>query len=261
MPKRIVTALLKTLRRWFNPAYDLADLATEAQRGTISVEEMTHARAARGQLRPLAKVIATILLDLKQQRAERAAIEQETRDRIANRTDALERKIGSLTVQATREALTSLGNRRGLDLDLPRLLDHHHQNQTDACLLMIDVDHFKPLNDTLGHPAGDQLLREIGQLIRSTLRGQDQAYRSGGDEFVVILHGCNQTVGQAVATRLESLVRGLTKSLKVVFPPQLSIGVCAISELTEQTADMLLKTADARLYAVKSTRPRIRRSA
>jgi diguanylate cyclase (GGDEF)-like protein len=261
MPKRIVTALLKTLRRWFNPAYDLADLATEAQRGTISVEEMTHARAARGQLRPLAKVIATILLDLKQQRAERAAIEQETRDRIANRTDALERKIGSLTVQATRDALTSLGNRRGLDLDLPRLLDHHHQNQTDACLLMIDVDHFKPLNDTLGHPAGDQLLREIGQLIRSTLRGQDQAYRSGGDEFVVILHGCNQTVGQAVATRLESLVRGLTKSLKVVFPPQLSIGVCAISELTEQTADMLLKTADARLYAVKSTRPRIRRSA
>jgi len=249
------------MRRWINPAHDAARLATLAQHGTLPIEEMSAAKVCRGRLAPLMKVVAAILLDLKQQRAERAALEQEIRDRIANRTDALERKIGSLQVQATRDPLTGLGNRRGLDADLPRIIERHRGSGEDACLLMIDVDNFKPLNDTLGHAAGDQLLTEIGQLIRSTLRGNDQAYRCGGDEFVVVLNSCGAVPGQAIARRLESLVRVLTKPLKVAFPPQLSIGVCALAELTDPTPQMLMQTADSRLYEVKSNRPRARRSA
>ncbi len=105
------------------------------------------------------------------------------------------------------------------------------------------------------------MLKEIGQLIRSTLRGNDQAYRCGGDEFVVVLQECDAAAGRQIANRLESLVKGLTKSLKVKFPPQLSIGLCALSELPTPAADILLKTADARLYEVKATRPRTRKSA
>ncbi len=246
---------------WMNPMRRVAALAERAHQGEISVEEFTSSPVSSGKFKPLVLVIAGILLDLKQQRAERAALEQEVRDRIANRTDALERRIGSLQLQATRDALTGLGNRRGMDAELPRVIEAFKSNSVDTALLMIDVDNFKSLNDTLGHAAGDQLLKEIGQLIRSTLRGKDQAYRCGGDEFVVLLHSCDADAAVVIARRLESLVRSLTKPLKVACPPQLSIGTCAVSELDPPTAELLKQTADARLYHVKATRPRIRRSA
>jgi diguanylate cyclase (GGDEF)-like protein len=240
---------------------ELIRLIHRAHQGQISIEELTNAKAARGRRADWVAVVAEILLDLKQQRAERAALEQEIRDRIANRTDALERKIGSLQVQAARDALTGLGNRRALDADLQKIIDTCQSTGTDACLLMIDVDHFKPLNDTLGHAAGDQLLREIGQLIRSNLRAEDHAYRAGGDEFVILMPGANLAAGMTLSARLGSLVTGLTRSLAVTLPPQLSIGSCALTELKEPTAKELLHTADSRLYAVKALRPRTRKSA
>ncbi len=243
------------------PSLELARLADLAHRGEISVEELTSASVSRGRLKTLVQVITGILLDLKQQRAERAALEQEIRDRIANRTDALERKIGSLQLQASRDVLSGLGNRRGLDTALTTVTEQYKSTGTNFALLMIDVDHFKPLNDTLGHAAGDQLLRELGQLIRSTLRGNDQAFRCGGDEFVVLLHACDFDAGTLIARRLELLVKRLTEPLKVACPPQLSIGVCALSEVNPPTADAFLQTADARLYKAKGKRPRTRRSA
>jgi diguanylate cyclase (GGDEF)-like protein len=239
----------------------LVRLVRAAHRGEISVEELLGARPARGRRSELVAAVAELLLDLKQQRGERAALEQEIRDRIANRTDALERKIGSLQLQATRDALTALGNRRALDVELQSAIAAFQRSGGDACLLMIDVDHFKQLNDTLGHAAGDQLLKEIAQLIRSNLRENDTAYRSGGDEFVVLMRDSNLPVGMTLSSRLCALVSALTRSLTVPLPPQLSIGACALSELKTQTAEALMHTADGRLYAVKALRPRSRRSA
>jgi PleD family two-component response regulator len=174
---RNVATLAKKLRKWINPAHEAARLVTLAQHGTLPIEELSAAKISRGRLSPLMKVVTAVLLDLKQQQADRGALEQEIRDRIANRTDALERKIGSLQVQATRDPLTGLGNRRGLDIELPRIVDRYRGDGQDACLLMIDLDNFKSLNDTLGHAAGDQLLKEIGQLIRSTLPGLSLRWR------------------------------------------------------------------------------------
>jgi diguanylate cyclase (GGDEF)-like protein len=258
---RVLKAVAGVLRRWFRPVPAIARLIEQARRGEISVEELTRAAVSRGRFQPLVHQIGQILLDLKQQRAERAALEQEFRDRIANRTDHLERKIGSLQVQAMRDYLTGLGNRRALDAELPRVIERYRSGLVDTALLMIDVDHFKPLNDTLGHPAGDQLLREIGQLIRSTLRGNDVAFRCGGDEFVVLLQGCNSDAGTAVAHRLAAMVKHLTGPLKVAMPPQLSIGVCSVSDLEDPSGEALTKTADARLYAEKQKRPGRLRSA
>ena len=130
-----------------------------------------------------------MLRDSRRKRAEAAALEHETRQRIANRTDALERTIGSLRQQATRDVLTGLFNRRMLEEYLPQAVKRCKEARIGLCLLMIDVDHFKLLNDTLGHAAGDELLKTIGQLIRSTIREKDLAFRCGGDEFVVQLEG------------------------------------------------------------------------
>lgn len=258
---RVLKKVASCLPVFMCPGSELVRIIKEAHEGRISVEELTSARVARGRRAALVAVVAGLLLELKQQRAERAALEQEIRDRIANRTDALQRKIGTLQVQATHDGLTGLGNRRGLDLELQQMIDTCQANGCDACLLMIDVDHFKPLNDTLGHAAGDQLLREIAQLIRSNLRGNDQAYRAGGDEFVILMQDSNLAAGMALAGRLSSLVTALTRPLVVPNPPQLSIGAAALSELREPTARQFLHTADDRLYAVKSMRPRTRRSA
>lgn len=261
MVHSLLKLISRPIRALWRPSLQVARLAERAHWGEISIEELTSAPASRGRLAPLVKVIGEILLDLRQQRAHLVELEHEIRDRIANRTDVLERRIGALQLQASRDPLTGLGNRRALDSDLPAVIDRHRHNGVNLCLLMIDIDHFKPLNDTLGHAAGDRLLREIGQLIRSTLRGDDQAYRCGGDEFVVLLHACDAPTGISIARRLESLVKGLTKRLTVAYPPQLSIGISALSELSAPSVESLIAIADSRLYEVKGQRPRTRRSA
>ena len=116
-------------------------------------------------------------------------MDREVRQRIANKTEALERKIGSLHNQATRDVLTGLLNRRALDEHLAKAMERCAAKGLAVSVLMIDVDNFKPLNDTLGHAAGDELLRSIGQLLRSTLRDGDTPFRCGGDEFVIVLEG------------------------------------------------------------------------
>ena len=119
---------------------------------------------------------------------------------------------------------------------------------------MIDIDYFKTLNDTLGHAAGDELLRDIGQIIRSTIRENDAAFRCGGDEFVVVLPGCTEESAQSMAERLNSLVKALTRPLRLAQQPKLSIGLSTLNSIREPSAAGLLEEADKRLYEVKSAR-------
>src|SRR5206468_3832062 len=105
-------------------------------------------------------------------------------------------------LQATRDPLTGLHNRRLLDQYLPRAIETCREKGDDLAVLAIDVDHFKKLNDAMGHAAGDALLRDIGRLIRSTVRAQDAAFRCGGDEFVIVLPGAGAEAAEAMARRL-----------------------------------------------------------
>jgi diguanylate cyclase (GGDEF)-like protein len=124
---------------------------------------------------------------------------------------------------------------------------------------MIDVDNFKPLNDTLGHAAGDEMLRNIGQVIKSSMRDTDAAFRVGGDEFVVLLSGADEEAGRRLADRISKLVAGLAMPLKMERPVGLSIGVASLREGLKHgerpTHSLLVAAADARLYEVKKTRP------
>ena len=156
--------------------------------------------------------------------------------------------------QATRDPLTGLFNRRFLDQYLPQAVQRHRadKGRGDLCLMMLDVDHFKVLNDTLGHAAGDEFLKAVGQLIRSSIRGEDAAFRCGGDEFVIVLPGCGAAGGRAMADRLGSLVDALGRTLRVPKRPRLSIGLGTLSQLTDPTPERLLDEADRALYEVKS---------
>lgn len=236
-------------RRWVRPTQQLQRLLTEIRAGSAPIEELANVGGAAG---PLAEAVGEILRELRKQKASVAELEAEIRQRVAHRTSALERTIASLRQQATRDALTGLYNRRMLDEHLPKVVEHTLAEGADLCVLMIDIDHFKSLNDTLGHAAGDVLLKTVGELIRSAIRGGDAAFRCGGDEFLILLPGCGRGEAQSLAGRLTSLVDSLSKSFRVEDKPRLSIGICCLSELASRTPANLLREADAALYEVKA---------
>jgi len=127
--------------------------------------------------------------------------------------------------------------------------------QLPTCVIMMDLDDFKLLNDTLGHAAGDELLRSVGQLIRSSVRDNDLAFRYGGDEFVILLPDTGRAEAAAMVQRLIDLIDGLAKPLNVARKPRLSAGLASLWECPgNPTAKELLETADRTLYDVKKER-------
>ncbi len=237
-------------RQLYEPIDRLAALLPEIHAGRRPAEELRH---ITGRIAPIAQQFLEVYGELRTNKSE---INSEIRQRIASKTEALERKIGSLKNQATRDVLTGLLNRRALNEHLTHAIERCAKSDLPISVLMIDVDNFKPLNDTLGHAAGDDLLRSIGQIFRSTLREGDVAFRCGGDEFVVVLEGSDFPSATALSKRLTALVDGLAKTYKVAAPPRLSIGAAGLYEVPEATAEALLHEADTRLYAIKAERKR-----
>jgi diguanylate cyclase (GGDEF)-like protein len=235
-------------REWSQPLSELQQLMERVRRGDEPIESLSR---VGGKLGNIALACQGLLRDLRQQRAINAQFQDEMRQRVASKTEALERTIGALRHQAARDPLTGLFNRRTLDDYLPEAIERCQSTGAPLCLLMIDLDYFKPLNDTLGHAAGDHMLRTVAQLIRSTIRERDVAFRYGGDEFVILLDG-DESAGRAVAERLASLADATGRGYRVARPPTLSIGISTLARLQDPTPQSLLHHADEELYRVKS---------
>jgi diguanylate cyclase (GGDEF)-like protein len=245
-------------RTWTLPMRRLQELLARTRDGEASIDALAE---IDGGPRAIVPAIQELLRELRAQRSIIAELESEMRTRVANRTDALERTIGTLRQQATRDPLTGLFNRRFLDEYLAQSVQKHLRQHKELCVLMIDVDNFKILNDTLGHAAGDDLLKAIGQLIRSTIRGEDVGFRCGGDEFVVLLPGATSEQGQALSDRLVSLVDALGKTIKLLpKQPRLAVGMATLFGDGVNTPQALLGEADRVLYQVKRARKSTRSS-
>ena len=237
---------------WIKPHSRAEDLLRQIRLGEATIEQLG---AIHGGIKPLLAGVQEVLRDLRRQKAEIARIELETHQRVANRTDALERSLGAVRQQAAKDVLTGLLNRRALEISLPETFNRCRAESVPLSIMMIDVDDFKLLNDTLGHAAGDAFLRSLGQLVRSTLRETDLAFRYGGDEFVILLPNQTQAHAAAVGTRLTSLADGLTNPMCIARPPRLSIGLLSSDDLPrDASAKVLLDEADRLLYRVKQAR-------
>ena len=245
-------AIARDLVYWRRSTRVLARMVNELRAGETPLAELDR---VGGGARSLVEPIRSILLDLREQKRTNAELQHEMRQRILSRTDALERQLGSLKAQASRDSLTGLGNRRAFDSILPQVFNACQGSAEDLCALMIDVDNFKPLNDTLGHGAGDELLKSIGEIIRSSIREHDSAFRVGGDEFVILLPRASKVIGERLAARLTSLVDHLARPLKLPRPPGLSIGASALSDEKMKEAKQLIDLADRRLYLMKASKP------
>jgi len=145
---------------------------------------------------------------------------------------------------AATDVLTGLPNRRRFWEQASEDLVHDDAARLPTSLLMIDVDHFKAVNDGHGHATGDRLLRAVAERLRASLRHTDVIARFGGDEFVVLLPACPRGEADVTATR----VRASVATLKDPVPVTLSIGTAT---MVDADLDELLRRADAALYAAK----------
>ncbi len=158
----------------------------------------------------------------------------------------------SLRQQSIRDPLTGLFNRRYLEESLDRELRRATRNNTRIGLILLDLDHFKVLNDTYGHATGDQLLQELGGFLRGHIRGGDLACRIGGEEFLLLLPEASLEV---TCQRAEEVLEGI-RDLQIQNQPALSepltlsAGVAVFPE-HGASRELLLQAADRALYRAK----------
>ncbi|HET7753946.1 MAG TPA: diguanylate cyclase [Anaeromyxobacteraceae bacterium] len=179
--------------------------------------------------------------------------ERELRARI-DRTLRLARRQSQLQVLAETDSLTGLANRRAFHGRLALEVKRARRYGTPLACLMVDMDHLKPINDLLGHAAGDRAIATIAELLRGELRETDFGARYGGDEFVLLLPHTTAAEGRVLAARLCDRIRDTT--LQVDGQPVALAASFGVSELPdgppEQAGEEMLRMADAALYEAKA---------
>jgi len=160
----------------------------------------------------------------------------------------------TLRVQSIRDPLTGMFNRRYMEESLDREIYRAIRNKRPLGAIILDIDHFKRYNDTFCHDAGDMVLRELGNFLKTKVRGEDIPCRYGGEEFVLIMPGASIEIMQQ---RAEQLLEGV-KKLSLKHQGQhlgtitISLGVALYPE-HGQTGEAVLKAADAALYQAKNS--------
>ena len=152
------------------------------------------------------------------------------------------RLFAEVQEQSIRDPLTGLGNRRLMEAQLAAGMENASRYQTALSIVMLDIDHFKAYNDTYGHPEGDKLLMQLAAILRNELRAADQAFRYGGEEFLVLLPHTDLAGAQVVAERIRKAVEAHT-------PVTVSLGVASYTD--GDSLDGLVAAADNALYGAK----------
>lgn len=185
---------------------------------------------------------------------ERKALQSLARQVVAQLE--LRQALAGLEIESLTDPLTSLWNRRGLDRKFSAALEAHARDRAPISLLMLDLDHFKRINDVFGHPAGDQVLVQAASVIRESVGHNDTVARFGGEEFSVVL----PDAGPEKAQRCAEAVRLAFERASWPFTPvTVSIGISTTQGDGNDTSSLLLARADKALYlAKKEGRNRVR---
>lgn len=199
------------------------------------------------------------LVDLRELKLDdaRALLEHSAQplpDPAADATSYLQTMIDKLGELSLKDPLTGLGNRRYFQNVLQREIEMVARSGEPALLLMLDIDHFKKVNDTHGHPAGDLVLQAAAKALASCVRPMDTVARFGGEEFVIILPSCQGHYGQQVAERIRQTVSAIAVPLPSGTKLQvtISIGGAYAPRWVRSTPELWLDRADIELYRAKS---------
>jgi two-component system, cell cycle response regulator len=167
-------------------------------------------------------------------------------------TEQLRLSVRASIEMAVTDALTGLYNRRYLETHLAHLVEHSINRGKPLSVLTLDVDFFKPVNDTHGHDAGDRVLQELAGRIKAAVRNVDMACRTGGEEFVVVLPGTELAVAEKIGERMRKAVAGkrFNAGTEGGLSITISAGISTLSGIDDKVED-ILKRADQALYRAK----------
>jgi two-component system cell cycle response regulator len=163
--------------------------------------------------------------------------------------DELEARIEAVMRRAElgrRDALTGLPNRRTFDEHLDSMFARERETGQPFALVIFDIDHFKQINDTQGHPAGDRVLQDVAKIALRQMRTGEQIFRIGGEEFAIVIPG-DGSAGVIVAERVRTAIQSEPREPPL---PTLSAGV-AMFPADAYTREELFQRADLALYAAK----------
>jgi len=161
-------------------------------------------------------------------------------------------RFSTVKKEATHDTLTNLFNRRQFEERLGTETKKAFESQSNLSIIMVDIDHFKKVNDTFGHDGGDKVLREIASLLKNSVRQQDTVARYGGEEFVLLLPGVSLDPTNMVAERIRRLVENTLFDMgQTQIHITISLGISNFPIHRVKSKEELVKMADLALYEAK----------
>lgn len=235
-------SLVATRRVPRYPLFVMYGRSLEPQQSALWRELLVIALAAIGALAVTAGVAGSI-----RRGAALTRQLQRTRAHLEQSNEALRTALAATELLAAKDQLTGLWNRRSFDQRLQEAIAHLARHEGELSLLIIDIDHFKDINDRHGHLVGDDVLRRFADLLGERLRQNDVAARWGGEEFVVLADGAVLENASLLAEQIRE--SALSETFPSVGPVTVSIGIADYRR--GETPDQLLTRADDALYEAK----------
>ncbi len=175
--------------------------------------------------------------------------------KVKNRTKELENSKNKLKEMALRDPLTNLYNRRYFEHTIEKLISLAIRRKEKLCLLMLDIDKFKNINDTYGHDIGDEVLKKLADNLLELLRNSDVITRMGGEEFAIVFPNTPIEAGYQTADKIRKVIENLKIEVKkdILISFTVSIGITLFDENKDKDVHSLLKRADIALYEAKDS--------
>lgn len=249
LTENLQTELLNTLTQIMG---SIVDLAGRTRLSNKSLEKHIELLASTSQPSDILKIASDIISETRDLLDATSVFEESLRS-TSDEIENLKGELNEARHQAYIDALTGLKNRRGFDQALEETITDSIANNQNFCLLLIDIDHFKDVNDTHGHLVGDKVLRGISKLLINQMRGNDHLSRYGGEEFAVILPNTPMNGAHIVAENLrvsaEKLRLKHVKTGKSITNVTISTGVAAYRK--GESIEQFIHRCDKALYRAK----------
>jgi len=176
-------------------------------------------------------------------------------DSTNSKIDVLSKKMEGLKKTSRTDMLTGLLNRYGFDESMDRIFEDKETPHDPLCVIMVDIDHFKKVNDTYGHLVGDSVLKMLGKLLKDHIKGRDIAARFGGEEFLLVLPKTPIEGAHSLAEQIRSNLAKMKLTIKDTGKPigQITISLGVSLHKNGESIDDAIERADNALYQAKNT--------